>query len=409
MAAIADFKVTSGMAVIPTKLSDDQLVKMEMQSIGIPPAASGGTDKPNSILPAARGGNDKPLSMDPVKLFTEFGLGRGVDATSATPFLNKKAFQVYPIYSEDDIVCTNEGSALKSICENLECIDTLSTQLIASLTTPQVPLTIEATVEHSKSVILNGYALGRSVITRTIEFRNDRFADEKTTWFEQYIKKWLLANTEGPGAKTDQVDLLLKFVAMYGITHFVSKIQLGAAEYRTMSEQIYNRFISGKQDLGVDIIVQLATSRKKDKKMTSQVSEIKRIGFMNGDCVVRRDTQDEAVVNVELEVIANLIHEKNLKRDLSQALFIYIYSQLCFLTGYKPPRTRRAITALGVTLNASNSKDQETDIDTTTPEKTDVPLNFKKKIRDCAKGLMHHPNSKYINVCQCTKIKYHVN
>ena len=116
---------------------------------------------------------------------------------------------------------------------------------------------------------------------------------------------------------------LVQFLIDYGITHYVTKIQLGAAEYRTMSETNYSSFISGKQTLGVDKIADLALSMSKTKTQSTHSFEVKRIGFMNPGFVVRRGTYDEAVVDVQLESILNLISDEDLKDRLSTALHIY--------------------------------------------------------------------------------------
>ena len=125
---------------------------------------------------------------------------------------------------------------------------------------------------------------------------------------------------------------LLEFIAENGITHYVSKIHLGAAEYRTMSETHYSSFVSGKQHLGLEKIAHLAVDRKDEN--TTHLDEVKRIGYMDDSYVVKKDEQ-EGVVDVQLESIANLISDEKLKKELTAALNIYMYFRGRHKIGWK--------------------------------------------------------------------------
>eukprot|EP00731_Ephydatia_muelleri_P023584 Em0015g1167a len=278
------------------------------------------------------------MATGQLKRFEEFGLGRGVDATDPTPFVNKKPFQVRPI-CENAIICTDEGGALRSIIQKIE--SSQLTQINASLTIPK-PIEIDAPAEYSRSIMQKGHVLGRKVVTRTVAFRKDRLVekekDPSATDFENFLKETFIADgdksaeskkscpellkfieTFAPSAddsKARRILSLLEFITEYGITHYVSKIHLGAAEYRTMSETHYSRFVSGKHHLGWEKIAQLAVEKLNQKvEKTTHLDEVKRIGYMDDSFVVKKD-EHEGVVDVQLESIANLIRDKELKEQV---------------------------------------------------------------------------------------------
>ena len=88
----------------------------------------------------------------------------------------------------------------------------------------------------------------------------------------------------------------------------------------------------------MDKIAELALSASKKQTNSTEVSETKRIGFMSDDCVVRRGTYDEAVVDVELESVANLIKDRRLKDALTKALRIYVATRGFSRIGCQPSR-----------------------------------------------------------------------
>ena len=270
------------------------------------------------------------------KEFEKFGLGRGVDITESSPFANKKPYQVRPIDSEDTIIRTDEGNALHTILQRLDASNTSTIQLSASVTLPHTPVQIGAAADYSRCTTRTGYTVGRKVITRSIEFRKGHRPNkeiETRNDFEQWIRERL--------PKPFEENKLIKFIVELGITHYVSKIQLGAAEYCTMSEEHYGRHFKDKMDLGMDKIAGLALSASKTQTNTSTISETKRIGLMrrheNKDIEAKgayqqeaeqMDVEVEAVVDVQIESIANLINDTvghdDLRGNLSKALCTYI-------------------------------------------------------------------------------------
>ena len=271
-----------------------------------------------------------------LKRFEEFGLGRGVDASDPSPFANKTAFHVIPIDSEDSdmILCTDEGGAFHSIFQSLETSDKATIQLTAAVPLPQTPIQIGAAVEYSRSTMRRGYTIGKKVITRSVEFRMGHHLNQKgTSERENYFETWIKQQCSDLDRN---VKKLVELITQWRITHYISKIQLGAAEYCTMSEMYYNSLAKGKAGLGVDKIAELALSASKKHTSSSHVSEMKRIGFMSDEGVVERGNYQEAVLDVQLTSIATLItKDKDLRDNLTNALCFYIAARSYGQIGYK--------------------------------------------------------------------------
>eukprot|EP00731_Ephydatia_muelleri_P005377 Em0002g1553a len=305
--------------------------------------------------------------------FEEFGLGRGVDATDPSPFANKTAFHAIPIDSKDCdlILCTDEGGAFHSIFQSLETSDKNTIQLSADVTLPQTPIQIGAAVEYSRSTMRRGYTIGKKVITRSVEFKTGpQTKDEvrcgektekskKINYFETWITK------QCPKCKVSE---LVKLILKWRFTHYISKIQLGAAEYYTMSEVYYNSLAKGNSGLGMDKIAELALSASKKHTSSSHVSEMKRIGFMSDEGVVERGNYQEGVLDVQLTSIATLITEdKTLRDNLTKALLFYIATRSFGHIGYE--HTPELLASW-----LRDSTDHETDCGKTiAPTITDIP------------------------------------
>ena len=288
--------------------------------------------------PPAAGANPTDNLVDwsqEFKRFEDFGLGLAVDATDPSPFANRKSFyarQVLP----DKIVCMDAGGAFHSIFQKLETTDENTIQLSTSVTLPHTPIQIGTAIEYSRTTARRGYTIGREVITRSIAFRMECHPKEEAETKKEYFEEWITQHLRTrPFAVKELVELIIR----YGITHYVSKIKLGAALYCTMSEVYYSSFVKSKKDVGVDKIAELALTASKKHTKWSQVSETKRIGLMRGDdCVVRRGTYDEAVLGVELESLANLIKDRRLKDALTKALRIYVATRGYSKIGYQSSR-----------------------------------------------------------------------
>lgn len=266
--------------------------------------------------------------------FAEFGLGRGVDITDPSPFMNKKSFQFYTIDSEDMIIRTDEGKARRCIFQKFETSNASSIQLSASVTLPHTPIEIGAAVDYSRNIMQSGYTIGWKTIIRSIEFRKGHPGKEPENSFEKWVNERLPTTLYDKENDDDLIVYLIELIIEFGITHYVSKIFLGSAEYRAMSERNYSTFAKGKMHLGVEKIVDTLLTASKKQMSSFEVTEIKWIGQVDEHGKVTR----QGVVDAKLESIANLISpdykEGRLRNALSKALGIYVTIR----TSYIPAR-----------------------------------------------------------------------
>ena len=111
---------------------------------------------------------------------TEWGLGRGVDITKQTPWLDKTPFQVRAVRT-DDLIMTDEGGLLKGYSEEVNSSTTIHYQVRAGVKAPDVPLTIGVDSEYSRTDCSNKHVVGLKVKNRTISFRMG-FEDLPKSW-----------------------------------------------------------------------------------------------------------------------------------------------------------------------------------------------------------------------------------
>ena len=121
------------------------------------------------------------------------------------------------------------------------------------------------------------------------------------------------------------------FVTHFGVTHYVSAIELGASAYQVMSEKEFSTRVAGKGSMGVESIVGAGASvsvsqeflwRRKKKSI-----EQKKIGKITtteeGEKQVKKDPENEAVVGIQILPISSLVRNYYLERALRAALIDY--------------------------------------------------------------------------------------
>ena len=287
--------------------------------------------------------------------FVDLGLGRGLDGTNATPWLNKTSFQVRQVTYES-IVGTEEGGALQSYEREVSSVQTHQARIKNSLVVPQSPLTIGTDAELSRSVSTLRRTVGKRIINRTISFRDD-FEDipspgqRETLTFEERLSHWILSQIleKEDGTVAGEVDPKLKladvlqhgeredaasvveacydFVQFFRITHYVSAIELGAAEYKTYTEDEYQEALSLAGTLGIDKIASFVSSSEATRKRKSTAADVKSIGRIGDNQSVIRGSHDEAVVSIKIQPITNLVRTQYLRQALKKALVQFVEIQ----------------------------------------------------------------------------------
>ena len=321
----------------------------------------------------------KPVvSEDEIYRYVDLGLGCGLDGTSRKPWLNKTSFQARHV-TFDNIIGRDEGGAMQSYDKEIASSQALQCEITTSLDRPNKPLPIGADSELSRSVNSSRRAIGRQIINRTISFKDD-FVDaphsdetisEKTGgssniqnhWtFEQRLAHWIIqrlkASWQQPQSVATSVsaikllpslilptetvkgscpltDLLFvieqhrkpdlqliikgceEFLDYFRVTHYVSAIELGAAEYRVLTEDEYQYS---------DDVLAKVEGYLNEKKSPSKLM-IKRIGTFTNDDKLERGSYGEAVVNVAIKSILTLVKTDFLQEAMSTALLKYFDSQ----------------------------------------------------------------------------------
>ena len=121
-------------------------------------------------------------------------------------------------------------------------------------------------------------------------------------------------------------DDCISFIRHFRITHYVSAIQLGASQYRVLSENEYNKKISTEGAFGYEAVVKLLSSSAYTKKITFKASDTRQVGKIIDD-KVKRGSDDEAVVGIKIQPIHSLVKLRYLHLALQQALQVYVEEQ----------------------------------------------------------------------------------
>jgi hypothetical protein len=360
------------------------------------------------------------VSPGEIGRIVDLGLGRGVDITKRSPWLDKSSFQVRPV-DLDNIIGTEEGGSLQNYEHEIVSIQEQQGELKASIAIPQSPVMIGVDAEQSRSHATTRRSVGKKVVNRTISFRADfhdapksctgdprkareeaslalgerRSAsrgglmvtppltlaneeallavqssptpcllDEGNMTFDERLCKWILervihrselramqsmmstdkaspppsdipdttAPIESLGKyiqvcsheqRKEVVKDCKDFVYHFRITHYVSAIELGAAEYRVMSEDEYKTRVGLGGSFGFEAVANAAVKEKAEWKKTKRASDLKRIGLIKPDGTVERGSYGEAVVGIQVQPISSLVKIRYLQLALQQALLEY--------------------------------------------------------------------------------------
>ena len=383
------------------KLGESLLTALEERPVSISVAAKkkGGTTTTskgssqfgrleNALLAGTDAKKSKAARQEEVtQRFQDLGLGRGVDASRTKPWLNKTSFQVRPLRF-GKLIGTEQGGTVEAYEDVVSSVQSLQLELKQSVSAANVPVTIGADAEQSRSASNMRHVVGRRVHNRTISFReefddmavkvgrvqpstpvrevsedgedaveeeaahSDEVEEEPT--FEERLAKWVLERLhpewEGDGsaiavfkewfennkhAETlkKMYDMCLEFVRTFHVTHYVSSVDLGALEYSVITEEDYLREIGLAGSFGLEDVVAtvLKTKGKYSVRRTHTSSRIKRVGLIknpdSGDYYVPRGTYAEAVIGVEVKPIHVLVRHQHLRRVLRHAVTHYIEDQ----------------------------------------------------------------------------------
>ena len=319
---------------------------------------------------------ERTISSKEIDNFIDLGLGRGVDATNPTPWLNKSSFQVR-IATMDNVIGTEEGNLFQSFVNEVESTQHLQTSLSASIPASQL-VSIGMDSELSRGYNMSQKSVGRKIVTRTISFRagfdaiNDSTPESST--FEYQLLMWISNKLKEKYVyaydwfededismifmfldSDSLVDYCYKFIKTFSITHYVHSLELGASYYQIMSSKKYETKMSSKTKITAGNLGGISAGAEGVFGGRKLQSKITMIGHMreetndSGDTftlhdfykhgsadsklssvlkslTVDRHTMDEAVVGVKLQPISSLVvKEICLREALLTALQKFIH------------------------------------------------------------------------------------
>lgn len=312
--------------------------------------------------------------------FALWGLGRGVDITKARPWLEKTSFEVRKVHNEH-IIVTKDGGLLQVYNEEIRSRASLHSEVKAGLKPPNLPIKIGVDAEYTRSTLSSKHIVGTKVKNRTVSFRVD-FVDvpqalpkptaaeatdtgdekgsrkkqllgmkqlsvEKCETFEDRLRNWLTHRLEDRGYNSQNLQELIcdddkygikedvkHFVQHFGVTHYVSSIELGALEYSVLTQKEYHQKAKVGANASLDALahggLQTAAKVTKTSILTKKVSEEKKIGKITDDdeskCKVVRK-KDEAVIGCEVVPIITLVKNPYLQEILATSVKEYIKSK----------------------------------------------------------------------------------
>ena len=308
------------------------------------------------------------ITEDEVGRFAYFGLGRGINGAEKTPWLNKLNFEVRRVKFQD-IVGTEEGGMLKSYSNQISSTSSLQSSLKAAVS-PASPISIGVDAELARASTANRRAVGKRIVNRTIAFKDhleDLYGDDDESSSHEFEKKlckrilqkleyrhgevpnpsddskekksnpiydfatMLKSCTDREQIKKDLKEECSEFVNNFQLTHYVSAIEIGAAEYEVLTEEAYNEKVGGGFSISAPSITKSKGSLRSRLSRKKKSHKKQKVGIIK-DGGVERGTLSEAVVGVKICPITRLVRIPELKEALRSAVEDYLEDQ-CDKTG----------------------------------------------------------------------------
>lgn len=361
-------------------------------------------EKPAEEKPAVEKKN--VTNKDKETQYVLWGLGRGIDITKPTPWLEKTSFQVREVKLRD-IIETDDGGLLKEYSDEIRSRTDLNCEVKSGIKTPNAPLTIGVAAEYTRASLTTKYVVGTRVKNRTLSFRadfadlpqsrakdldaakeeiakasklqtalladaagqvksqaegrkaatkgspaalNDRTKQPNIFEFEERLCSWLieclkhrgeegLENSEclqkfirgkcaeDPNKQLKEIeDDIDHFVHHFGVTHYVSAIELGGLEYQELTGKEYHEHAGVSSDAslsspvsgGVETLAKMSRSKKSGRFKKDR----KKVGRINS--TDEKVTEgNEAVIGCEIQPISSLVRNLYLRQALTTSTAKY--------------------------------------------------------------------------------------
>ena len=325
------------------------------------------------------------MTVEEVKHFQDLGLGRGIDSSDPQLWKNKTPMQIRSVNEDlSNVIGTDESGIMHKYKKVVSSLKTQQAKIQTSLSEPTSDIKIGLDAHYSQSSTSTVSVKGTQVKTRTISFRYQfddlpvhsdlAEASIQTSMFsaidsgystlENNLANWLVAHvmngqkhgtipptpdirklkgktaleklcayaSQIPGVNSDEAYALgnacRTFMFEFGVTHYVSSIQLGAMKYSVQSRQTLkiNKGVGG--NIGVGSKASASASTDITSESSQSTSREQEIGHFNEDGVVRRNTSDESVIGFQLQPISDLIRIPLIRVGMVTAIEIYLQNKI---------------------------------------------------------------------------------
>lgn len=165
-----------------------------------------------------------------------------------------------------------------------------------------------------------------------LESRDSNFESDLYEWLIQEIPKIRLMPGKTDAERTqmylmefpEQHDEIVEkayiFIKTEKVTHYVSGISLGAAEYSVSTTTKTALTVGAKAEVGNDFIATAGVGARRSKEKSNMTSKDHRIGNID---VVERGV-GEAVVGYEILPVYMLLRQEAVKKVLQKAIKFYL-------------------------------------------------------------------------------------
>ena len=325
------------------------------------------------------------MSPEEIDHFQDLGLGRGIDSSDPRLWKNKSPMQIREV-SKDlrNIIGTDESGIKHNYEKVVSSLRTQQAKIQTSLSDPSSIVKIGLDAHYSQSTTSTVIVKGTKVQTRTISFRHEfddlprsdasvparalihSVKDNGFYTFENNLSGWILEQLlakqkegtipptpdirklEGETAMdklsqfTEQVHNVESieakvietacrdFVFNFGITHYVSSVELGAMKYSVESNQTRSTQAGAGGNVGATSTAVSASASASANVVTNlmkRTKDVQEIGYFNDKGVVRRDTSDEAVIGFHIQPLSKLIRLPLIQIAMKVAIEIYLKSK----------------------------------------------------------------------------------
>ena len=286
---------------------------------------------------------ERVIRVDEIGIYSDYGLGLGVDGTNPKPWTNKKSFRARHVTFEN--VFGIKDGILRGFNSEVTSLRQFQTNVIASVLTNEL-LNVGIDAEGSRSYSVHKRSIGKKIISRTITFKS-KFEDiccggidsddgeleeeEQQQPFEDWLTRFIEEHANKRSVEALSPDDLLgycsKFVEDKSVTHYVLGIKLGACYYRTMSEREYTTKFGAKAELEMDKIAEIALRNAIRFGTHRFQSEVTRIGQFKKkrDDDENEKVEEVAVVGTKLKSISSLVvNSPKLRKAMEKALLRFI-------------------------------------------------------------------------------------